>query len=213
MFGQTTAGIHLGFLMVILGTLALLFCVARRLLDLPHAIVACVCYGLLSMCPGVLGLEGHATHLVVLAALGGLLLLLKARESGLLWSFGWSGIVFGLSFVCKQPGLFFCLFALAVLVRDAVLAAPPERGKWAKRIGIFCAGLAFPFLLTCLLMFWAGTFDRFWFWARRMRAKTHAGTSDVCKMGWQNLRDFNLKAGPCGGHGSQREARMNLPGA
>ena len=61
---------------------ALLFFVARRLLDVPHAVVACVCYALLSMCPGVLGLEGHATHLVVLAALGGLLLLLKARESG-----------------------------------------------------------------------------------------------------------------------------------
>jgi hypothetical protein len=192
-FGQTTAGIHLGFLMVILGTLALLFCVARRLLDLPHAIVACVCYGLLSMCPGVLGLEGHATHLVVLAALGGLLLLLKARESGLLWSFGWSGIVFGLSFVCKQPGLFFCLFALAVLVRDAVLAAPPERGKWAKRIGIFCAGLAFPFLLTCLLMFWAGTFDRFWFWTVEY-AQTHAGLL-TWQNGLANLHDFNQKAG------------------
>ncbi len=109
-FGQTTAGIHLGFLLVILGTLALLFSVARRLLDTPHAIVACVSYALLSMCPGVLGLEAHATHLVVLCALGGLLLLLRARESGSLWSFCWSGMAFGLSFVCKQPGLFFCLF-------------------------------------------------------------------------------------------------------
>lgn len=192
-FGQTTSGIHLGFLLVILCTLALLFCVACRLLDMPHAIVACVCYALLSMCPGVLGLEAHATHLVVLAALGGLLLLLKARESGGLWAFGWSGIAFGLSFVCKQPGLFFCLFGLAVLLRDLALAAPLERGGQLKRIGFFCFGLALPFLLTCLLMLWAGTFQRFWFWTF-VYARTHAGLLNWHD-GLADLKDFNQKAG------------------
>jgi hypothetical protein len=192
-FGQTTAGIHLGFLLVNLGTLALLFLVARRLLDVPHAVVACVAYALLSMSTGVLGLEGHATHLVVLAALGGLLLLLKARASGRFWTFGWSGLAFGLSYVCKQPGLFFGLFGLAVLLRDVAVAAAPERGGRLRRIGFFCAGLALPFLLTCLLMAWAGTFDRFWFWTV-VYARTHAGL-----LGWQeglaDLVDFNHKAG------------------
>src|SRR5580658_745674 len=42
-FGQTTAGIHFGFLLVNLGALALLFFIARRLLDVSHAVVACVC--------------------------------------------------------------------------------------------------------------------------------------------------------------------------
>ncbi len=192
-FGQTTAGIHFGFLLVILATLALLFCVARRLLDLGHAVVACVCYALLSMCPGVLGLEAHATHLVVLAALGGSLLLLRARESGTLWAFGWSGMAFGLSFVCKQPGLFFGMFGLAVLLRDLALAAPLERGGQIKRVGFFCAGLALPFLLTCMLMFWAGTFNRFWFWTV-VYAQTHAGLL-TWQNGLANLDDFYQKAG------------------
>jgi hypothetical protein len=192
-FGQTTSGIHFGFLLVILGTLGLLFCVARRLLDLPHAIVACLCYALLSMCPGVLGLEAHATHLVVLAALGGLLLLLRARESGSLWAFGWSGIVFGASFVCKQPGLFFGLFGVAVLLRDLVTAASPERGGRVTRICLFCGGLALPFLLTCLLMAWAGTFHRFWFWTVEY-AQTHAKLL-TWQNGLANLDDFDQKAG------------------
>jgi 4-amino-4-deoxy-L-arabinose transferase-like glycosyltransferase len=192
-FGQTPAGIHLGFLLVNLGTLTLLFLVARRLLDVPHAVVACVSYALLSMSPGVLGLEGHATHLVVLAALGGLLLLLKARASGRFWAFGWSGLAFGLSYLCKQPGMFFGLFGLVILLRDLAVAAPPERGGRLGRIVIFGAGLALPFLLTCLLMAWAGTFDRFWFWTV-VYARAHAGL-----LGWQeglaDLIDFNLKAG------------------
>jgi hypothetical protein len=193
-FGETPAGIHLGFLLVNLGTLALLFLVARRLLDVSHAVVACIAYALLSMSPGVLGLEeGHATHLVVLAALGGLLLLLKARASGRFWAFGWSGLAFGLSYLCKQPGMFFGLFGLAILLRDLAVAAPPERGAWLRRIGIFGAGLALPFLLTCLLMAWAGTFDRFWFWTV-VYARAHAGL-----LGWQeglaHLVEFNLMAG------------------
>jgi hypothetical protein len=192
-FGQTPAGIHFGFLLVNLATLALLFLVARRLLDLPHAALACVCYALLSMCPGVLGLEGHATHLVVLPAVAGLLLLLKARESGRLWGFGWSGMAFGLSFVCKQPGLVFGLFGLAVLLRDLVAAAPPERGQRIQRITWFGTGLALPFLLTCLWMTWAGTFDRFWFWTV-VYARVHAGLLNW-RVGLLDLDDFNRKAG------------------
>jgi hypothetical protein len=192
-FGQTTAGIHFGFLLVNLATLALLFFIGRRLLDVAHAALACVCYALLSMCPGVLGLEGHATHLVVLAALAGLWLLLKARESGRLGGFGWSGMAFGLSFVCKQPGLVFGLSGLTVLLRDLVAAPPPERGKQIKTIFWFGAGLALPFLLTCLWMTWAGTFDRFWFWTV-VYARVHAGLWSW-RVGLLDLADFNRKAG------------------
>jgi Dolichyl-phosphate-mannose-protein mannosyltransferase len=192
-FGQTAAGIHFGFLLVNLGTLALLFFIARRLFDLSHAVLACICYALLSMCPGVLGLEGHATHLVVLAALAGLLLLLKARESGRLWGFGWSGIAFGLSFVCKQPGLVFGLFGLTVLLRDLVLAPPPNRSERIKSIFWFGAGLALPFLLTCLWMTWAGTFDRFWFWTVTY-AQAHAELL-TWRVGLLDLAEFDQKAG------------------
>jgi hypothetical protein len=192
-FGETTAGIHLGFLMVVLATLALLFFVARRLLDVPHAVVACICYALLSMCPGVLGLEGHATHLVVLWALGGLLMLLKARESGRLWAFGSSGILFGVSFVCKQPGLAFGLCGGTILLRDLALAASPEQRDRLKRVVLFSAGLALPFLLTCLLMAVAGTFDRFWFWTVTY-ARIHAGVASW-RDGLVELAIFNQYAG------------------
>jgi hypothetical protein len=192
-FGETTAGIHFGFLLVVLATMALLFCIARRLLDVPRAVVACVCYALLSMCPGVLGLEAHATHFVMLPALAGVLLLLKARESGRLWTFAGSGIAFGVSFVCKQPGLFFGMFGLAVLLRDLELSPRPQRLLWLKRSVLFCVGLALPFLLTCLLMFWAGTFDRFWFWTI-VYARAHA--SDLsAKAGLLGLKTFWQLAG------------------
>jgi hypothetical protein len=192
-FGQTTAGIHFGFLLVNLVTLALLFFVARSLLDFPHAILSCVCYALLSMCSGVMGLEGHATHLVVLWALAGLLVLLKARESGRHWGFGGSGILFGLSFVCKQPGLVFAMCAGAILLRDLALCHAPQRASRIRNIAFFCAGLALPFLLTCLWMAWVGTFDRFWFWTF-VYARVHARLLSW-QMGRGDLAAFNEQAG------------------
>src|ERR1700722_3377984 len=45
-FGQTTIGIHIGFLLVNLASTTLLFLVARRILDLESAMIACICYAL-----------------------------------------------------------------------------------------------------------------------------------------------------------------------
>ena len=188
LFGQTTAGIHLGFLLVNLATVALLFFVARRLLDHSHALIACACYALFSLSPGVLGLAGHATHLVTLAALGGMLVLLKARESGRALTFFGGGLLFGLAFLCKQPGLFFAMFGAAVILRDALQAPRSERGKRARNFAWFCLGGALPFLLTCWLMWRAGTFQRFWFWTvvyAQVHAPSHARVDRA-----QGLRQF-----------------------
>jgi Dolichyl-phosphate-mannose-protein mannosyltransferase len=193
LFGQTTAGIHFGFLLVNLATLALLFLIARQLLDSESAAIACICYVLFSLSPGVLGLVAHATHLVVLMALGGLWLLLKARASGRAWSFWWSGILFGLSFLCKQPGLFFGMFGGAILLRDAAEAPAAERAARLRQIGIFCLGVALPFLATCLWMCLAGTFQRFWFWTM-VYAPYHAWNLGEEQVLWQ-WNDFNRRGG------------------
>jgi hypothetical protein len=193
-FGQTTAAIHLGFLGVNLASLALLFFIARRLFDSAHGAVACLCFALFSLSPGVLGFEGHATHLVMLAALGGWLALLKAREKGGPWGFCWSGLLFGISFLCKQPGLFFGMFGAALLLREAAQAPGLQRRQWLARLGIFCAAAAAPFLAACLWMLLAGTFHRFWFWTM-VYAPFHATHLSEEQMWWQ-LGEFSHRAGP-----------------
>src|SRR5437868_1530555 len=79
-FGQSPAGIHLGVMLVNAGSIVLIFLLGRKLLDETAGVVAAASYGLLSLSPSVLGLAGHATHFVVLPALGGTLLLLKAVD-------------------------------------------------------------------------------------------------------------------------------------
>ena len=66
--------------------------------------MAAACYALLSVSPSVLGFCGHATHFVILAALGGILLLLKAIEKDRKFLFFCSGLLLGVGYVMKQAG-------------------------------------------------------------------------------------------------------------
>ncbi len=112
LFGQTVSGVHLGLLLLNLATIVLEFLLARRLFGDYAGVAAAACYALLSVGEPVLGVFAHATHFVVLPALAGLLLLLRALGSGRLRTFFLSGLLLGSGFVLKQPGLFFVLFGL-----------------------------------------------------------------------------------------------------
>jgi hypothetical protein len=66
LFGQTDFAIHLGLLFVNAATVALVFFLARRLINETAGLVAAASYALLSISPTVLGFAAHATHFVVL---------------------------------------------------------------------------------------------------------------------------------------------------
>ena len=91
LFGQTIEAIHLGLLLVNVSTMLMVFFLARRLFDDYAGAVACATFGILSLSPSVLGTSAHATHFVLLPALGGILLLLKALDSDNGFTFFLSG--------------------------------------------------------------------------------------------------------------------------
>ena len=96
-FGQTPFGIHLGLLFVNLGAIVLLFFLARRLFDPYAAVIASATYALMSTSTAVLGFRAHATHFVILAALGGFVLLLRGLQSRRALTLFWSGLLFGVA--------------------------------------------------------------------------------------------------------------------
>src|SRR5580765_5880737 len=79
-FGQTIHAIHLGLLLVNVATIALIFLVGRRLINMVAGVTAAASYAVLSISPSVLGLAAHATNFVMLPVLGGILLLLKEQR-------------------------------------------------------------------------------------------------------------------------------------
>ena len=98
LFGQTPAGIHFGLLLVNAATILLVYFLTARWSGRLAGLVAAASYAVLSTSFLVLGFAAHATHFVVLFALAGILLLLRAIDSGRTWQFFASGFLLGLAF-------------------------------------------------------------------------------------------------------------------
>ena len=141
----------------------------------------------MSASSAVVGFSTHATHFVVLAALSGLLVLLRGQRTGkMLWFFV-SGLLFGVAFLMKQPGLFFGLFAAGWLIwrafddkntpHRAHLQMPfPARSRWNHSTASD---------LPRLILWRDGVFRRFWFWTVNY-ASAHSTASPVSS-GWNRL--------------------------
>jgi len=194
-FGDSAASVRALLWIVNTLSIVLVFILGRRLLDTTAGAVAAAGFGLVSLSPSVLGLAAHATHFVMLFVLAGLWFLLRGVDSGRLSTLALSGVMFGIAFMMKQPGLVFGLFALAYLwfsrldpeifvprsLRRHRYSLPPKRGvsrllnvppvTLLRETGSFTLGLVAPFAITCLLFLVAGAFGKFWFWTFTYAAK------------------------------------------
>ncbi len=186
-FGETATGIHLGLILVNGSATLLMFFLARRLYGDLAGVAAAASYGLLSTSEAVLGLAGHATHFVALLALAGLLILLAAGKSKKFSAYFAAGLCMGLAFLMKQPGAVFILFGAQLLALDG-WKDPGQRKKLATRLGVYGAGAAIPYLLTCLWLYRAGVFGRFWFWT--VSYASQYGTSTGIVQGLKYLFDI-----------------------
>ncbi len=162
-FGQTPAGIHLGLLVVHLVTLALLFFIAQKFLDLYGAATATAAYALMTLSPAYLGLAAHATHFVVLPALLGIWMLFRMEKTGRLLDCLAAGCLFGIAFLMKQPGMLFGCFGGLYLAWISITGKTAYRQVLA-RLGLYSLGCLLPFLTICIWLKIAGVFPQFWFW-------------------------------------------------
>jgi hypothetical protein len=167
-FGQTASGIRLGLIVVTTLCALLVFLLGKRLYGLTTGTIAGITYAFLAIRPGVLGQDAHATHFVVLMALAGILVLLRAIDSKRTSLFFASGLLFGLSFLMKQPGIFFGFFAGCYwLWKEWKHNSTSSSVNWkhlALRGAALAIGIVLPYAAVCLWLWRAGVFSNFWFW-------------------------------------------------
>jgi 4-amino-4-deoxy-L-arabinose transferase-like glycosyltransferase len=162
-FGESASGIHLGMILVTSACALLIFLLGKYLSSPLAGTVAACAYLLLAIRPAVLGIVAHATHFVVLAALAGILLLLHAIDRKRTSLFFASGLLFGIAFLMKQPGIFFAVFGGCYWLWGEVKTGFSPRNI-AVRAAALVAGVVLPYALTCLWLLHAGVFPNFWFW-------------------------------------------------
>jgi len=163
-FGQSPTGIHAGLLLVNLASIVLLFAVGRKLVNDTVGVLAAASFALLALAPYSLGLAAHATHFNVVAALGGLLLLLRYFDRPTLLRLAASGFCFGLSFVMKQHAMFLVIFGMAVLALHEWKQSPRDLKRSAMALLTFGIGAILPYLLLVLVALLTGSFGKFWHW-------------------------------------------------
>jgi hypothetical protein len=163
-FGQTIAGIHLGLMVVNAIAIVLLFLLTRRVHDDVAGVAAAASYALLSLSPSVLGTSAHATQFIVPFALGGTLLLLRALDSGKYRMLFASGLLYGLAFLMKQHAIFFIAFAAIYFFWSILRIRPVDLKRFACGLVFLIVGSVTPVIVTCVVLYTAGVFPKFWFW-------------------------------------------------
>ena len=164
-FGQSIAGIHIGFLLVHLLTTLFLLLIANRFVQTFPAFIAGAAYTVMAISPAVLGLAAHATHFINLFSLGGLLFLLKAAETHAKKWLYLSGIFLGLACLMKQHAVFFIFLGMLYLLmqQQSDKGRPFLKGALQDsfRLGL---GISCPLVLTAIWLWKQAVFDRFWVW-------------------------------------------------
>ncbi len=163
-FGQTHQGIHVGLLIINTITTIFVFLLAKQAVNRLGAVVSAASFALLSVSQSVQGVFANAEHFVIVFAVAGLLVLLRALASEKLWKLFVSGLLLGLSFVMKQHGLAFGAFGALYIVFDSLRQRPALWSRLVLRLFTFAAGVIAVFGCVCLIMAWAGVFKSFWFW-------------------------------------------------
>ncbi len=164
LLGQTHRGIHLGLVFINAATAVLVFFLARRLFGLFAGVCAGTAFCLLSLNPWVGGIEANAEHFVILPAIGGILLLLGAQEKGKWWVLACAAVLLGICFLMKQHGAAFVVFGGLYLLGCEFYRRQRDWRLSAARIGMYLACAAIPFAITCIFLWRAGVFEKFWFW-------------------------------------------------
>jgi hypothetical protein len=166
-FGQTPWGIHVGLLLVNAATVVFVFAIGRKLFDDYAGAVAAVAFAVLSVDQWVLGVFAHATHFVTLAAMAGLLQLLRAIEGERIRPYFWSGLLLGVAVVMKQHAVFYLPFAAAFLFWIERRKEGTAGNAWVRKFGAAALGAVLPLALVVGVLAAQGVVGRFWFWTFR----------------------------------------------
>jgi len=164
LFGESTAGIHVGLLFVNIINILLVYKLTKILANKFCAPYAAAIYGILTLGPEMIGSTAHATHFVTIFALSGIIILLTAINKNKLPLFFLSGIFLGLSVIMKQSGIFFPLFGIAIIISNYLFDIDKNKKNLFFKTLYFVLGILAPIIFLFLLMYWLGVFDKFWFW-------------------------------------------------
>jgi len=151
-FGESITGIRIGLLLVTSATAICVYLLTKRMFGHVAGVVAAATQLMFSITLPAMGPYAHATHFVALAAVAGLVLLLREPPSW--WSVTLSGALLALAALMKQPGMMFGFFAAIWLLTS----------KRVRDTALLAGGASVIGAITVATLVIAGVFARFKLW-------------------------------------------------
>jgi hypothetical protein len=191
LFGESARGIHLGLLVVNAATALVLFLFARRWLGDLVAAIAAASFAIVSVDRWIMGVFAHATHFVLLPAIGGLLLLVDRESPRRPTRTLAAGALLGLAVLMKQQAAPFVALGGAWILWSGWRSGAISRDTWRDVLGL-AAGSLLPLAVIALVFAAQGVLDRFWFWtfqyAREYVGEVPLGEAwPAFLMGWSDI--------------------------
>jgi hypothetical protein len=170
-FGKSVVGVHLGFTIISLVSVFLVFLISTNFVSKIGSVISSATFGIMETSSHVFGQAAHATHFVVFFALLGVCVLLRLykNEKNKLLKYFFSGFFFSLAFICKQSGLFFMFFGATVIIVEEVKVKPLF--KLLRNLLLFSSGFVVPLIILLLYIRIFGDFEKFWFWTVKYLSK------------------------------------------
>ena len=188
-FGETTAGIHFGLLLMTTATALMLFWLGKKILDETAGAVAASSYALLAASWSMLGFAGHATHFCAFFVTAGLCLMWRFRQKENWFTLAASGALFGTAVLMKQHAVLIAAWAGLSFALEKFIFAKGSFGRRIAAVAVCGFSMLAPLGLCCLWLWHAGVFARFKFWTFDYAREYASGTplASAPNIFWHNL--------------------------
>lgn len=165
LFGATVKGAHIGFLVINLLTICLIFFIGKKLFNSYAGFMSAASFAFLSLVPHISGFTTQSEHLVIFYATMGFLLLIDGlQHANRKYQFILSGLLIGFSVLIKQSAVFLALLGGCSIVIFYLFQKPVPWRKLLANSLLFVAGGTAIGCIFLFIIYRYGTMAEMWYW-------------------------------------------------
>ena len=164
-FGQTVEGLHMGWTVLNLISIFLIYLAAKKLFSPLAGIFAAITYAFISLSPNLSGFTIQSEHAVAMFISLGIYFYAHAQTRGAWYFYLLMGLSFGISFMVKTSGMFLVLFGGLMTIADHLLKKDRNWKMLFKNTAIYSAGVFAVIGFFFLIVTVQGGFDQMIYWS------------------------------------------------
>jgi hypothetical protein len=165
-FGDTVSGMHIGFMLLNMATVVLLFFASKRMFSGAAGVIAAATYAIVSMTPNLSGFTIQGEHGVAFFVSLGLFFYSLTLSHRNWYYYFLMGLAMGTAFMVKTSGVFLVFWGGIALIIDFIFYNGPKTVKeFLKRVGNYSIAGLLVIGIFFLLIALKGSFDQMIYWS------------------------------------------------